>query len=370
MFLNLDKIIKVHFYKDISIITDQKGFEYYLDEGETYLLKKVLSNSDIDTTLNTMSRELNVGISKATEFLDIFRTNFSKYITTDPCKKDNPKTTGIEGECYPSELSISLTNFCKHLCVHCLKGNISTIQHLNFKSLTNFLDSLIDKVSVIWLTGGEPLLYPNITQLLQRYYKHFDFYISTSAYGIEDTVIKEMYSMCKGFQISIYSSYSYIHDDFTGKKGSYDEIINFVDTYNHIPMTISTLLNDGNKEDIINLINIMRRRKIYNFNIGKIMNIGRAQKLHIDNNNFDTNLEDIKSHFPDLNINEIKSEIPKTKFPISCGAGTIFKSIDEFGNVKPCLLSDIIIGNISDTKIFVNDEKFLKKSDSLICNCN
>lgn len=69
------------------------------------------------------------------------------------------------------EVKIELTNRCSRNCKHCSSsatGDVSNIQELDFKDVVRILhESQALGVETIVFTGGEPLMYPYINQLIQ-----------------------------------------------------------------------------------------------------------------------------------------------------------------------------------------------------------
>lgn len=118
----------------------------------------------------------------------------------------------------PSELHFSLTHACNFRCIYCF--NASDERAENEMSTVQWLDIIrqIKKLDVLkcTLTGGEPTIYPGITQII-RELKRKDILICLCTNG--SNFNKEMGELLKGstVQISLDTSDPGIHCQLTGR---------------------------------------------------------------------------------------------------------------------------------------------------------
>ncbi len=119
---------------------------------------------------------------------------------------------------------IEITNKCNLACVHCFNNSGNPYpDELTTKEILSLLDVLSSLgVHHITLTGGEPLLHPDLFKIVEHARKEpMSVDIFTNATLItEDTIKKFKKVGINRFNISIDSVDETIHDSFRGKKGA------------------------------------------------------------------------------------------------------------------------------------------------------
>ena len=107
------------------------------------------------------------------------------------------------------------------------------------------------------ITGGEPLLIPNICDFIKLSHKHgFETNLNTNAWLInKNNITKIIDSGLTDITISLDGSTSELHDEIRGMPGSFDQIKNSIHLIkNKIRITITAVISKLNLHDILKLI--------------------------------------------------------------------------------------------------------------------
>lgn len=126
---------------------------------------------------------------------------------------------------YPLESAqIEITNKCNLACVHCFNNSGDPYpDELTTKEILSLIDTLSCMgVYHITITGGEPLLHPDIFEIVEHAReKPMSVDIFTNATLITKEHVKKFKKVgINRFNISIDSVNEHIHDTFRGKKGA------------------------------------------------------------------------------------------------------------------------------------------------------
>lgn len=133
------------------------------------------------------------------------------------------------------ELCIEVTRHCNLDCTHCLRGDAQK-KHFDYTFLVEFLRKTgVRNISSLTLTGGEPLLRPDIIDQIIETLKLFDvsvgnFYIATNGTAFTKKslqVIGKLYSHCYEKEMCyINISNSIYHEEAIKRLGGYIPQIN------------------------------------------------------------------------------------------------------------------------------------------------
>lgn len=258
-------------------------------------------------------------------------------------------------------LNIELCNSCNFYCGHCYKeAGGDKKNYLSIHTIDEICSLFSGKVQVIHLTGGEPLLHPDINLILEKLINSgFRVNITTNGsrfYALDKRLIEKV----NNFQISLYgynkdtykviSNADYFND--------VDEFFNYL-KYKNIKFDIGLILNKiylYNTEELIRYINNTSCNKV-------IMSFpsytGRLTNDSINSEIWDLNNSDRRKLVPLLKAIEINNNVSSLEKDLNlgerylekCYAGTLSYSIDENGYVGLCqALSNSLyrIGNLYD----------------------
>ena len=367
--LNKD-IYQIHFFKSFSYIFLESSSSFMIaNEIETIILKECISNNNVDFIINDLKTNYNIldtSLIKNTinsvietfynllEIIDIPNNSFKNIIVT-----------GNKNKKFPQSLQVYLTNQCPHKCVHCFQGNISNLINIDKFALFTMLNYLKGNTSQIQFSGGEPLLYPYICELIDNYYKDFQISITTSGYYLNNDILMSL-KKCQTVQISLYSHISNIHNNFTKTNNSFENIIKNISKMvnNNINVGISHIITLSNYNKIEDFIKYCIQLNVSYIKFGTIIPIGRAKNkieyilpteiINYSHNNILKLKEKYKNKIFIFDWNKNNYGVGENFF--KCGAGEISWSINENGEIYPCAFmesKDLLKGNIYD-KDYIN----------------
>lgn len=351
--------IDIHWWGTSLLIVDHLTSFYICTPVETLLLKYLAISNNISTTVDALSRDLGIAKDDISHFVYIFLENFSHFFLSS-LHSDLEKIciSGKEGMFYPLELHVSLTNTCRHHCVHCYKSALYNGVFLDTGILKNFLNKMCGYTPYLTLSGGDPILHPDFSDLVNEYGRKYNISVLTSGYKVNQDAIKCLKNATLGVTVSIYSSDAKKHDAFTGVNGSYTSIHDFLLSAreNHIPVGVSTMLTTDNQSDIEQLIVTLENLGVTNISIGRIAPIGRASKGPVKDSipsrkQFISCVNHLGTQFPSVNIwsedTQFSSEYTSG---FRCTAGSFIWAIYENGEIHPCAtctIPELKIGDIA-----------------------
>ncbi len=184
------------------------------------------------------------------------------------------------------QVSYEITNLCNLKCKHCCNKSTST-EYLGLSKDTVFL--LIDElksinVNSIYLSGGEPTLYPHFSDVVHYIHKkNIDLALATNAIEINEVLpaLTSFNETREGVFISI-DGIENTHDKFRGKTGAFRKTINSIKVLlsNNVPVRVSTVIWKDNLNELEDLILFVKKIGVYKLHFSMLFNTGRA----VDNN--------------------------------------------------------------------------------------
>lgn len=182
-------------------------------------------------------------------------------------------------------LQVQLTNKCNLHCAHCYAESSSG---QNQMLPAEVIYRLIDEFAILggiklFLTGGEPLLHPNLEDIIvHAKMRHLFVYLSTNGFAITKKKAERLVALGVGaVNISIDGSNSATHDKFRGKEGSYDRALDAIDAFlsQGIPCATQTTLHSYNLDQSVEIVNMLRPRGVRSCFFVRMMPMGRG-KIH------------------------------------------------------------------------------------------
>ena len=253
----------------------------------------------------------------------------------------------------PVNVYLKVTGICDLRCTFCSQYN-EKVYNMPIDSAKKLLKELKD-IGVISInyTGGEPLLYKHIKDLLKYGYElGFEQILVTNGVHLFDE--EDLLKYINIIGISLHGEEE-THDRLCGKTGVYNivtkNINRLIEDYKDIKVLINyTLSKDSiNDKDINSVVSFAKDKKI-NLCFGRINYIGAS--LNSDIIEPDSYLEKINKVFSIYdNITVSNCIIPcavSSKYEHlthSCGAGQTMYSIEANGDVKICPSSTFVLGN-------------------------
>ena len=186
---------------------------------------------------------------------------------------------------------------CPLACLHCsANSHINTNKLIPLNELNTIVNQAVkNHINTFFISGGEPLLHPNLKDLI----------INISAKGITPVLYSsgilplnksirpvstnELSDLEKvgldSIAFSIYSLDANIHDNITNKPDSLitlkKTIKNAKDTFRETKIELSFLPLSNTWKEIDNIIKFANSHNIYKLNILKLINQGRAKESGI-----------------------------------------------------------------------------------------
>ncbi len=124
----------------------------------------------------------------------------------------------------------NLIRRCNLLCKHCyaISGNVDFPGELSYQQVCDVMDDLkAFGVPVLILSGGEPLLRPDIFEISRRA-KQMGFYVGLSTNGvlISEPVMEDLTDIGYDYVGISLDGIGEIHDRFRGMEGAYEKSLN------------------------------------------------------------------------------------------------------------------------------------------------
>ena len=182
----------------------------------------------------------------------------------------------------------NLIRRCNLTCKHCYASSADKDfpGELNTEQVYGVLNNLKDfGVPVLILSGGEPLMRPDIFEISHRA-KDMGFYVGLSSNG---TLITE-----DNIQNIVDVGYNYVgvsidgsretHDKFRRKQGSFDEALNGIRLCHDagIKVGLRFTLTQDNKQDLPELLQLMDDEGVDKFYLSHLNYAGRGNKNRRD----------------------------------------------------------------------------------------
>lgn len=252
---------------------------------------------------------------------------------------------------YPNKLNtarifIEITDKCNLNCSHCYGGFARKNKNfINIDDINKIINEAINlEIYEFDITGGEPLLYPELEQLLRKLYDSgmlVSIFTNLTVFNEKHLDIFKKYCVKKVIT-SIDSCYKEIHDNFRGSKGCFEKTMNSIEKLktSSIELSINTMIGSHNIKYIDQMIAFLQGLKLP-FVLDVITNEGRALSLNEDAKASSNAIKTILEKY-DTYINEDMN----FKY---CGIGERFIYIKSDGNIYICpslIYDEYKIGNI------------------------
>lgn len=292
-----------------------------------------------------------------------------------------------------------ITNLCNLRCQHCYQDDFSKKSDLDWAGLEKVCDNLLHtirewgKTACIHLTGGEPLLKPDLLPLLTHLDRHSmveELGIITNGLTIDQEIMRRLsgFSKLKKIKISLDGGDAETNDSIR-QKGAFDKVMQ------NLP-----LIKEGERFEILFMLTAMKRNfrslpflfelcrdiDIDGLIIERFIPLGRGRKV-MDEVLSKEEWKKMVGMLADfISAEEENSFLPYQAFQISfsggepellgapCVIGVDGLCVMPEGNVFPCRRFPVSIGNLLETPLKQIWEKSeilekLRKKESLKGKC-
>ena len=269
---------------------------------------------------------------------------------------------------YPFHVQLHLTDKCNLKCKHCYEGERKKIDEWEYKELLSVIDEM-DRTFIKWnvegeisLVGGEPLMYPHLTDLL--YYIRNTKSISriailTNGTFMPDELKKAILDTKVAVQISIDGATEEKHDFIRGK-GNYKKAIDTIKwlVKNEIEVFVHYVISKYSVPIPKAFIDYMEELGVKQLTFSLVVPMGASDESVMLGKN------ELKDVYTELNgyadtLSKKRMSINTTR-PLwshfgksgRCPVGIQTITIMPDGTVFPCRRLPIPLGNIKEQSLF------------------
>jgi radical SAM protein with 4Fe4S-binding SPASM domain len=373
----LVKIKKIKRQPDISYIFIQDGVitrKSPVNESAVSILELCSGKNSIDDIVKTLSNKYSETLEKVeklvTDFLEYSRQLGVLTLVKEPKEVENVvEILGSNNQWIPDTILMELTYDCPLNCVHCYLDSRKPI-YMNFDFLMKIIGELknigIDNVQ---LTGGEPLIYPKIEEVINYLCNNgFTVAITTSGFLQPDKLTNllpafEKMSKTNGIvQVSL-DGFEANHNYIRRNPGGFKKTINFIEKVieQKVQLHVATVVTEDSFEELEDLSTFLKNKGTKVHRIGSLTERGRAKSFDKKSGvefveKLITRIMELKQTLGDTNfkiqdLDEVKDH-QNQLFYKNCGAGARFYRISPDFKLYPCSLIDSPIGEVTVDSLF------------------
>lgn len=241
---------------------------------------------------------------------------------------------------------IEITNSCNMKCKHCMNWSVRNAKEgFEKENILKLIDELHDnKTEEIYISGGEPLLYPYIDEVI-LYAHSLGIKITLATNALE--IPKHLDVIKKGVQLVSISldGIGETHDKFRGVTGAFDNCVKMFNLLkeNNVKTRISAMIWKENINEIEEMISLAKSCGVSKVNLAFLIPEGRAKtdetiKLPIEK--YKEMIDVVASLREKYKTDEFDIEIRRNnildKDSIDCPGGKNLIHINVNGKVSPC----------------------------------
>lgn len=190
-------------------------------------------------------------------------------------------------EFQPKWIAWEITRRCNLRCVHCRSSSTAEVAgHPDF-SLER-ARAVIDDIAsyaqpVLVLSGGEPLLRPDVFDIAQYGSgKGFRMCLATNGSLVDDTVCRELKRTgIKMVSLSLDGASSATHDDFRGQIGAFDGVMRAINLFksHEIPFLVNSSLTLRNRHELPEIYRLVKSLGATAWYMFMIVPTGRGEEI-------------------------------------------------------------------------------------------
>lgn len=241
---------------------------------------------------------------------------------------------------------IEITNACNMKCKHCMNWSVKNAKlGFNKEQIIKLVDDLYqNNTEEIYISGGEPLIYPYIDEVLKHAHElGIKVTLATNALEVLNhlDIIKECVQL-----VSIsFDGIGKTHDKFRGVEGAYDNCLKVFKVLkdNNVKTRISAMIWKDNVDQIEEMVSIAKQHGVSKVNLAFLIPEGRAKNNESINipiesyNELIDKVSEIKNKYKteDFDI-ELRRITKLNNFSLDCPGGDNLLHINVDGKVSPC----------------------------------
>ncbi len=239
-----------------------------------------------------------------------------------------------------------ITNRCNMSCKHCMNnsGDNSQQDLPKEKIIKLFKELYNHQIMHLYISGGEPLLYNDIDEVLQ--YAHtLGIKIILATNGLEITKHLTTIKRCVDTVSVSLDGIGETHDIFRGVPGSFDYLISMLDILKNEGITtkMSTIIWRKNLNQLTDIISIAKEKGISKLNFNILVHEGRAKAnpdIHIPSEEYPHLYEKVSELIEKYSDHSFEIDLKRrhqlNTNSIACPGGNSIFHINSKGRVSPC----------------------------------
>jgi len=333
--------------KGLSLYSSRspKGIDLNPDGGIIFELcngKKTIS--DIIKILQNRKNLTNEDIEKVRKFIyNLVNMGLLYYIEKPVEKELSIPITGEYEFFHPIHCTIELCDICNLRCSYCYRES-SPLKKKFLKNPIEFLTNLYKRgIRGVELSGGEPLLHPQIYEILEYSCRTFTrVALLTNGLLLSKDILKLVEPFRKKFSLQV-SIPSLRRNKFLRITGV--DVLDVVLTnlhqikeYNIGFRIVNVLQDEESIEEISEFAHLAKSIGAFQFVSMPFLNFGRAKSLFFSHKGisaYNRQIEILRYEFPPGFLGLIESEYPDPH-KNNCGAGSQSLVFDPEGKPRPC----------------------------------
>lgn len=324
---------------------------------------------------DTMTRVTEI----VTQFLEESKKRGNITFSEEP--SEYPLICGNKEVWVPYYVSVELTKKCDLRCIHCYaEAGPPDVDELPTQRWLRTLRELYTLGTLtVNITGGDPLTHPDFFEVLEFCEGKFHVIVSTSGYRIdEDTAHKiSEYKSIEMIQVSLDGPDPDTHNSIRGRNDSFQRAVTAIQALSestevHVAMVVLPVNEDKIEDTII----LAKQLGATVFGAGRIYSLGRAKgrfplsaekMIALDKkvtelaHKYSDETFTVRRRDPNVLQHTHEDMSPDDMLTVgdalmkavggNCGAGYRSVFIQSDGNVIPCGMLDVSIGNVGETSV-------------------
>ena len=241
---------------------------------------------------------------------------------------------------------IEITNSCNMKCKHCMNWSVKNANDgFERKNILKLIDELYEnKTEEIYISGGEPLLYPYIDEVI-LYANSLGIKVTLATNALE--ISKHLNTIKKGVQLVSISldGIGETHDKFRGVPGAFDNCVKMLKLLkeNNVKTRISAMIWKENIEELEEMIYLAKECGVSKVNLAFLVPEGRAKKdetIKIPLTRYKEIVEKVRKLREKYKTEDFDIEIRRNNIldesSMNCPGGKNLIHINVNGKVSPC----------------------------------
>ena len=149
------------------------------------------------------------------------------------------------------ELDLHITNKCNLYCKHCIyESNDKEVPDMSLNTVDSIIPSIKTlEIGEVHLTGGEPLLHPDIYEIIDRLNgAGLSVRLQTNGYAVDEGTAKKLSERGVESVLVSLDGTETVHNKFRGNAGSYKLAVNAIEVFvkSGMAVRVNTVLHKNN----------------------------------------------------------------------------------------------------------------------------